>query len=33
MMGQKPSTWFGHKVFWAGDQLGWRLGIEIMSAN
>jgi hypothetical protein len=33
MMGSTPSTWFGHRVFWASDQLGWRLGMEIMSAN
>jgi hypothetical protein len=30
LMGSRPSTWFGSKIFWAGDsRLGWRLGMEV----
>jgi hypothetical protein len=30
IVGPKPSNWFGHRIFWAGDaNLGWRLGFCI----
>jgi hypothetical protein len=30
MVGQKPSDWFGHSVFWTGgEKLGGRLGVWI----
>lgn len=32
MAGQKPSSWFGHRVFWASKAtLGWLLGVEVVS--